>query len=145
MGTAFAALTDSLQCHWHRPHSTSMHDLLESALHRVQQFAYEAFAKDLETPPVGANPLSPMLTSRWPIVQFLARLEPPPPTLFPWRRQAMAEKVAVVSWSTREGEMGGQNWAAAFAAEVFGGRPNVQLHPDVECADIYLPGEGSYQ
>eukprot|EP00929_Paragymnodinium_shiwhaense_P120979 TRINITY_DN93071_c0_g1_i1.p1 TRINITY_DN93071_c0_g1~~TRINITY_DN93071_c0_g1_i1.p1 ORF type:complete len:724 (-),score=125.32 TRINITY_DN93071_c0_g1_i1:45-2216(-) len=144
LATAFATLADSFQCHWYRPRSTQMHDMMDAAMHRAQRFALEAFGSgggesDASSSGSGsAAPMAAMFTSRWPIIQFMARLEAPSRNLYPWRRQARGEAVAVVSWSTREAELGGENWAEMFAREVFGGRKNVQLRADVECADIYI-------
>jgi hypothetical protein len=66
---------------------------------------------------------------------MLARLEPPPPES---RLTKEALRTTIVSWSTREAEMGGLNWAEHFVTEVFDGLPNVKLKADIECADIYV-------
>jgi len=143
LAVAFAALADSLQCHWHRPRSQYTHEMADAVLERAQAFAVEAFGgKGQNMQDEERNddlPVAPLFTSRWPILGFLARLDPPPPEhgSSSIALQA-APTVAIVSWSSREAELGGLNWAAKFVEEVFGGLPGVELKEDVECADIFV-------
>ncbi|CAK9033452.1 unnamed protein product [Durusdinium trenchii] len=116
----YAALADALQCHWRRPSSHRMHELADVAVAKAQQGALKAFGH-------GPGAFNVMMRSRWPLLSFLARLHP---------RTGPSD--LVVSWSSREAELGGTNWAQNFAKEVFGDRAGVHLEEDVECADIYV-------
>jgi len=106
-------------------------EFASAVVDRAQRMAQAAF---------GAWGARFLLESRWPLFTYLARLEPPFPALPDYNREGVAAPppLAVVSWSSREAELGGLNWAARFADEVFGGLPGVSLREDVECADIYV-------
>ena len=116
----YAALADALQCHWYRPSSQHMHKLADMAVEKAQQGALEAFGR-------GPEAFNAMIRSRWPLLSFLARLQP-----------RLGPSGVIVSWSSREAELGGSNKARNFAEEVFGDRAGVHLEEDVECADIYI-------
>ncbi|CAE8686398.1 unnamed protein product [Polarella glacialis] len=129
LAVAYAALADALQCHWHVPRSLQTQKLVDVAIEHAQRGAIQAFGK---------GGLSAMLWSRWPLLSFLARLQPPlrgSPSLDP--------ESTLVSWSSREAdEQGGfivrLNWAEHFATEVFSGLEGVELKVDMECADIFI-------
>mmetsp|Transcript_69689 Transcript_69689/g.167279 ORF Transcript_69689/g.167279 Transcript_69689/m.167279 type:complete len:834 (-) Transcript_69689:53-2554(-) len=55
-----------------------------------------------------------------------------------WRFVPNLERPVVVSWSSREAEMGGLNWAETFAKKVFGHTAGVELVEDLYCADIFI-------
>ncbi|CAJ1389617.1 unnamed protein product [Effrenium voratum] len=124
LSVAYAALADALQCHWRRPRSRRMHELADAAVNNAQEGALAAFGS-------GPAAFSALLRSRWPLLSFLGRLQPRPLT-------PPVSPPAVVSWSSREAELGGMNWAEHFATEVFSGLEGVELEPDLECADIYV-------
>lgn len=148
LAVVYAALADALQCHWKRPRSRATHIFADAVLDRAQKFAAIAFTGEGAEARSGftwgagplkdATPMATFFSSRWPVLSFLARLEPRRlPKQQPLGGQE-AEWPAVVSWSTREEELGGMNWAERFAAEVFGDLPGIELVADLECADIYV-------
>lgn len=146
---AFAALADALQCHWHRSHSRQTHSLLASLVDLVEVYAARSFRGVLaeeragfvwgQNPLPGATATAALFSSRWPILSYLARLEPPA-----WHNNSVAHEVdeftrpMVVSWSTREQELGGNNWAETFTHHIFGDAPAVELARDLECADVFV-------
>eukprot|EP00927_Polykrikos_kofoidii_P066925 TRINITY_DN62485_c0_g1_i1.p1 TRINITY_DN62485_c0_g1~~TRINITY_DN62485_c0_g1_i1.p1 ORF type:complete len:804 (-),score=134.92 TRINITY_DN62485_c0_g1_i1:174-2444(-) len=137
LATAFATLADALQCHWHQPRSVQTHELLDIVLDQAQRWATHAFASRVPSSGEASPRLLPevvMMRSPWPMLQFLARLQPPETGV----QKNMADTTAIVSWSSREAELGGFNWVEGFAREVFGDSPDVKLQVDFECADIYI-------
>eukprot|EP00928_Gymnodinium_smaydae_P053130 TRINITY_DN37193_c0_g1_i1.p1 TRINITY_DN37193_c0_g1~~TRINITY_DN37193_c0_g1_i1.p1 ORF type:complete len:696 (-),score=152.06 TRINITY_DN37193_c0_g1_i1:85-2172(-) len=134
LASAYATVADALQCHWQRPHSAHTHEMIAAAIERTQSLALKAF------PDAAPDRVLTMLTSRWPLLQFLARLDPFAAASAALRGQDASEAapLVLVSWSSREAELGGNNWAERFAGELFGGRADVELRADVECADIYV-------
>lgn len=126
MAVAFAALADALQCHWHRPRFRRTHHLADAAVRRAQIFVAQTWAP---------SDLVAFFGSGWPLLQYLGRLQPPS-EISGWAPGAW--EPALVSWSSREAELGGSNWAANFAEQVFGSSPTFALREDVECADIFL-------
>lgn len=127
LGTAYAALADALQCHWHRPRSTKTQELADISTEKAQRGVREAFGE-------GGQGFAALLRSRWPLLSFMGRLQP----MTRFSEDVANLDHAIVSWSSREAEMGGLNWAERFAYEVFDGLPGVQLKPDIECADVYV-------
>lgn len=117
--TAFAQTADALQCHWHRNRTKFSRDMAFSAVNIAQALAQKAFV-------FGAQ----LLTSRWPLLQYLSRLEV--------GNGSDDDAFILISWSNRETEKGGFNVAERFAQEVFGDLPNVVLKPDMECSDILI-------
>eukprot|EP00971_Amphidinium_carterae_P255215 5066483-Amphidinium_carterae.1 len=55
-----------------------------------------------------------------------------------WRASPLSVQPIVVSWSSREAEMGGSNWAHVFAEQIFGDVAGVSLVEDLHCADIFV-------
>eukprot|EP00439_Symbiodinium_sp_Y106_P014512 s6096_g2.t1 len=103
LGVAYAALADALQCHWRRPTSAIMHQLIDIAVEKAQGGALRTFGEAAES-------FNALASSRWPLLPLLSRLQP---------RSAPTSTGVLVSWSSREAELGGLNWAKNFAQEVF--------------------------
>eukprot|EP00434_Breviolum_minutum_P018504 symbB.v1.2.016320.t2/scaffold1240.1/size129799/3 len=123
VAVAYAAMADALQCYLRRPESHVMHHFVDFAVRQAQRGALRAFGR-------GPTAFNGMIRSRWSLLTFLSRLNP-------GRLKAshFAAPV-VVSWSSREAELGGTNWAKRFAEEVFGDRPGIELEEDVDCAGL---------
>ncbi|CAE7300870.1 unnamed protein product [Symbiodinium sp. CCMP2456] len=121
LGVAYAALADALQCHWRRPTSTLTHQLIDIAVEKAQGGALRTFGE-------AADSFNALASSRWPLLPLLSRLQP---------RSAATSTGVLVSWSSREAELGGLNWAKNFAQEVFSFHDFV-LEEDVDCADIFV-------
>ncbi|CAE7943329.1 unnamed protein product [Symbiodinium necroappetens] len=116
LGVAYAALADALQCHWRRPTSALTHQLIDIAVEKAQGGALRTFGE-------AADSFNALASSRWPLLPLLSRLQP---------RSAPASAGVLVSWSSREAELGGLNWAKNFAREVFSFHDFV-LEEDVDC------------
>eukprot|EP00435_Cladocopium_sp_Y103_P007041 s3943_g2.t1 len=123
VAVAYAGLADALQCHWRRPRSWHMHALVDVAVKQAQRGALKAFGR-------GPKAFNALIRSRWFLLTFLARLRPR--LQGRWSPAFVAHAPVVVSWSSREVELGGTNWARKFVQEVFGDRPGVELEEDLE-------------